>query len=68
MAHEIVEIPITRGPLYEAVAVFMGTLAYPDYKAGRERLRKAWCRGLFDRKPPGTPLLRAESMAVRNTC
>lgn len=44
MAHEIVEIPITRGPPYEAVAVFMGTLAYPDYKAGRERLRKAWCR------------------------
>lgn len=45
MAREIVEIPISREPLYEAVAVFLAVLAYPEPDQDRRaRFAVAWQR------------------------
>jgi hypothetical protein len=44
MPRETIKIPVSSGPLFEAVAVFISVLAYPNDKTRRECLRKAWCR------------------------
>jgi hypothetical protein len=46
MPREVVEIPISREPLYEAVAVFLAVLAYPDQdqEKSRAHFAAAWER------------------------
>ena len=41
---ESIDIPVSRGPLYEAVAMFLGALAYPDDDEMAARFHSAYCR------------------------
>lgn len=44
MARETIFVPVSREPLFEAVAVFLAVLAYPDDGDRRARFAMAWQR------------------------
>ena len=44
MVAETIEIPVSTFPVYEAAALFVSALAYPEDKNRRDRFQIAYCK------------------------
>ncbi|MGD1037920.1 MAG: hypothetical protein ABR878_12155 [Roseiarcus sp.] len=65
MPREIVEMPVSREPLYEAVAVFSAVLAYPEHQDSRDRFAAAWCRATIRARAKKDEAYASELQPIR---